>query len=158
MIIKVKFLKDNQPTGRPYSYYSNDVVAVGDTVQINESAKGVVAEIDVPEIEIEAFKSSVKTIVGKVVETVESYRIVNIKDVNTGLPRMDGRYPLRIGRICKKPTPFCPYIDYLKNADGSDYSGYSLHISTVQNHEEIGNKVIVTTKNSIYEFEKVEEN
>ena len=65
MIIKVKFLKDNQPTGRPYSYYSNDVVAVGDTVQINESAKGVVAEIDVPEIEIEAFKDKVKTIVGK---------------------------------------------------------------------------------------------
>ena len=68
MIIKVKFLKDNQPTGRPYSYYSNDVVAVGDMVQINESAKGVATDVDVPESEIEAFKDKVKTIVGKVVE------------------------------------------------------------------------------------------
>lgn len=68
MIVKVKFLKDGQETGRPYTYFSNDVVAVGDTVQINESAKGTVVEIDVPEIEIADFKDKVKTIVGKVVE------------------------------------------------------------------------------------------
>ena len=68
MIIKAKFLKDNQTTGRPYSYYSNDVVAVGDTVQINETAKGIVTEVDVPESEIADFKDKVKTIVGKVVE------------------------------------------------------------------------------------------
>ena len=67
-IIKVKFLKDGQETGRPYTYFSNEVVAVGDTVQINESAKGAVTEVDVPESEIEAFKDKVKTIVGKVVE------------------------------------------------------------------------------------------
>ena len=155
-IIKVKFLKDGQETGRPYTYFSNDVVAVGDIVQINESAKGVVVEIDVPEIEIESFKDKVKMIIGKVAETDESYRIVNIKDINTGFSRIDGRYPLRIGRICKKPIPFYPYIDYLKNADCGDYSGFTLHISTVQNHEEVGNKIIVTTQNSIYEFEKVE--
>lgn len=65
MIVKVKFLKDGQETGGPYTYFSNDVVAVGDTVQINESAKGVVTDIDVPEIEIEDFKDKVKTIIGK---------------------------------------------------------------------------------------------
>ena len=73
MIIKVKFLKDGQETGRPYTYFSNEVVAVDDTVQINESAKGVVTEVDVPESEIEAFKDKVKTIVRKVVE--EEYNV-----------------------------------------------------------------------------------
>ena len=68
MIVKVKFLKDNQPIGRPYSYYSNEVVAVGDIVQINESAKGVVTDVDVPEIEIEDFKESCKQIIGRVVD------------------------------------------------------------------------------------------
>ena len=68
MIVKVKFLKDGQETGRPYTYFSNDVVAVGDMVQINESAKGVVTEVDVPESEIADFKDKVKTSGGKVVE------------------------------------------------------------------------------------------
>ncbi len=65
MIVKVKFLKDGQPSGRAYTYFSNEVVAVDDTVQINESAKGVVTEVDVPGSEIEAFKDKVKTIVGR---------------------------------------------------------------------------------------------
>lgn len=67
-IIKVKFLKGEQPQGRAYTYYSNELVKPGDLVQINSSAKGVVTDVDVPESEIEAFKDRVKTIVGKIVE------------------------------------------------------------------------------------------
>ena len=66
MIIKCKFLKDGTPQGRDYTYFSNSDVSVGDTVQINEKAKGVVTEIDVAESEIQAFKGAVKTIDGKI--------------------------------------------------------------------------------------------
>lgn len=65
-IIKVKFLKGDQPAGRAYTYYSPVVVKPGDTVQINSSAKGVVVEADVPEAEIEAYRDKVKTVAGLV--------------------------------------------------------------------------------------------
>lgn len=67
-IIKCKFIKDGTPQGRDYTYFSNSVVAVGDTVQINEKCKGVVTEIDVAESEIEDFADRVKTIIGIAVE------------------------------------------------------------------------------------------
>lgn len=65
MIIKVKFLKGDQPTGREYSYYSNDTVSVGETISIDGKSKGIVTAVGVPEEEIEAFKERVKTIYGK---------------------------------------------------------------------------------------------
>lgn len=68
MIIKVMFYRDGQPYGREYSYYSNEAVAVGDIVQINGKATGEVTAIDIPEEEVEAFKGSMKSIMGKVVE------------------------------------------------------------------------------------------
>lgn len=67
-IIKVQYIKNSAPAGRAYTFYSEVDVVVGDTVQINESAKGVVAEVGVDESEIESFKDKVKTIVGKVIE------------------------------------------------------------------------------------------
>ena len=67
-IIKVKFLKDGIPSGRPYIYFSDGIVAVGDTVQINSSAKGIVDTIGVTESEILPHKDLIKTIVGKVEE------------------------------------------------------------------------------------------
>ena len=42
MLIKCKFLKENVPAGREYTYRSDGPVKVGDLVQINSSAKGVV--------------------------------------------------------------------------------------------------------------------
>lgn len=71
-IIKVQFLKGEVPSGKAYTYFSEEEVSTGDLVQINSSAKGVVTEVDVPESEIEAFRDKVKTIAGKVVaETKE---------------------------------------------------------------------------------------
>ena len=65
-LIKIKFLKNDTLQGRPYTYYSNEIVKPGDLVQINLQAKGVVTEVDVPEEEIKAFKDKVKYISGKV--------------------------------------------------------------------------------------------
>lgn len=90
---------------------------------------------------------------------MNKYKITLIKD-KYGQPRTDGRYPLRIGRICKKPEPFldCPMcIEYLQNADGSDYSGRHLRTSPVQSVSEHGNIIRIETRNSVYRFEKVED-
>jgi hypothetical protein len=48
-IIKVKFLKEGQPSGRSYTYYSEKPVEVGAKVQINLQSVGVVTDISVPE-------------------------------------------------------------------------------------------------------------
>lgn len=64
MLIKVQFLKGDKPSGRDYTYRSNVPVKVGDKVQINSSAKGIVTEVDVPEEEVAAFADKVKSIVG----------------------------------------------------------------------------------------------
>lgn len=69
-IIKAQFLKGEIPSGKAYTYFSDEMVSVGDLVKINSSAKGVVTEVNVPESEIEAFRDKVKTIVGK--EVTES--------------------------------------------------------------------------------------
>ena len=67
-IIKVQFLKGEVPSGKAYTYFSEEGVSKGDLVQIDSHAKGVVTEVNFPESEIEAFRDKVKTIVGKVVE------------------------------------------------------------------------------------------
>ena len=65
-LIKVRFLNNGTPSGKSYTYYSPVKVAVGDTVQINSSATGVVVEVDVPEWQVESYKEKIKTIVGLV--------------------------------------------------------------------------------------------
>lgn len=66
MLIKVQFLKGDKPSGREYTYRSRSPVKVGDKVQINCAAKGIVTAIDVPEEEVAAFADKVKRIVGQV--------------------------------------------------------------------------------------------
>lgn len=68
-LIKVRFLKDNQPTGKAYTYDSPVAVKPGDTVQINGTATGVVVEVGVPEEEVVAFRDKVKSIIGLVENT-----------------------------------------------------------------------------------------
>lgn len=65
-LIKVRFLKEGNPSGKSYTYYSPVNVAVGDTVQINRTATGVVVEVDVPDEEVTAYRDKIKTIVGLV--------------------------------------------------------------------------------------------
>lgn len=155
MIIKCKFLKNGTPQGRDYAFFSNEIVAIGDTVQISENVKGMVTAIDVPESEIEAFRDKVKNIIGKVADTI--YRIVDIQDAESHRTRTDGRYPLRIGRTIKNPIiqKGAPMIlEYVANADGSDYSNFELRTSLVVGYEEHASMIFVQTMNSIYIFEK----
>ena len=70
-VIKVKYLRNGQPFGRAYAYYTPVPVAVGDTVDLNSSkgvAQGIVTEVDVPEEEIAAFGDAAKSIIGKMPE------------------------------------------------------------------------------------------
>lgn len=66
LLIKVRFLKNGLPTGRPYTYKSNVAVKPGDTVEINKKTQAVVIDNDVLEEEVIAFKDQLKEILGKV--------------------------------------------------------------------------------------------
>jgi hypothetical protein len=170
-IIKVQFLKGEIPNGKAYTYLSEETVSIEDLVQINSSAKGVVTEVDVPESEIEAFRDKVKTIIGLVdekefvaeygesVDKMERYKIIGIYHKD-GTPRTDGRYPLRVGRICEEPKAHFGLpmtINYIAKADGTDYRGFSLRTSPVADIGKRDNRIQIETMNSVYEFEKVEE-
>ena len=69
MYIKCRFLKDSQPKGREYTYFTDDSnpVSIGDIVSL-PNGKGIVTAVNVPEEEIAGFKDKVKAIVGKAEE------------------------------------------------------------------------------------------
>jgi len=67
-IIKLRFLRNGEPAGREYTYYTPVEVAVGDAVEMEARegiAKGIVTQVNVPEAEIAPFKDRAKTIIGK---------------------------------------------------------------------------------------------
>ena len=67
-IIKLKFLRDGQPGGRDYTYFTPVPVAVDDFVEVEGKqgvSQGVVTAVDVPEEEIAPFRDRAKTIIGK---------------------------------------------------------------------------------------------
>lgn len=68
-IIKVKFLKGGEPSGRAYTYYTPETVSVNDVVVIGKKdcreTLGLVTEVNVPEKEIAPFKDKAKSILGK---------------------------------------------------------------------------------------------
>lgn len=74
-LVKLKFLRNGEPSGREYTYISKSEVAVGDTVIVREAEegkeapKGIITALNVPESEVESFKDRLKEIVGKVEET-----------------------------------------------------------------------------------------
>lgn len=75
-LVKLKFLRNGEPSGREYTYISKSEVTVGDTVIVREAEpgkdapKGIITAVNVPESEVENFKDKLKAIVGKVEETV----------------------------------------------------------------------------------------
>lgn len=72
MIIKCRFLKNSVPYGKEYTYRSAENVAVGDYVQVNPMATGIVTAVNVPEDEIAAFVDKIKTITGKIEDDKEN--------------------------------------------------------------------------------------
>lgn len=74
-IIKLRFLRAGEPSGREYTYFTPCEVAVGDLVEIDGKqgiSQGVVTAIDVPEEEIAPFRDRAKTILGKVKDKQEA--------------------------------------------------------------------------------------
>lgn len=82
--------------------------------------------------------------------------IKNITYAN-GETRTDGRYPLRIGSKVKfayyLAKGACMLLDYIEDNQGNPKSG-QLRTSSVQDFKEIEDEIVVTTRNSIYYFEK----
>lgn len=89
---------------------------------------------------------------------METYRVVSITD-RKGNPRIEGRYPLRVGRMCKKPTPRngdAMMIEWLAQPDGTPYVGMIVTSTVIGfKTEDRGKYIEVTTRNSIYTFERV---
>lgn len=95
------------------------------------------------------------------------YKIKSISHSGTkavrGTPRTDGRYPLRVGRTVNLDidniTVGIPlFLNYAKDENGNDYSGYYLRCSIIQGIHFIGDKCgCIETNNTIYEFEKESE-
>lgn len=72
-VIKVKFMRNGQPSGRAYTYYTPEEVAVGDIVDLqsrNGVSQGVVTQVDVPVEEILIFGEGAKSIIGKTLATI----------------------------------------------------------------------------------------
>lgn len=152
--IKAKF----ENSKRSYTYRCVDSVKPGDIVTNDKGSKLTVVDEPVDAEWIKAYGADKVAVVKKYVEPVE-YRIVDIRDANTRQTRTDGRYPLRIGRIVKEPKPHLGIpmnIEYLRNSDGSDYSGMTLRTSRVCGSF-INEKcnLVVETMNSAYEFEPI---
>ncbi len=73
------------------------------------------------------------------------------------ITRTDGRYPLRIGSKVKfayyLTKGACMLLDYIEDNQGNPKSR-QLRTSTVEDFKETENEIIVTTRNSVYYFEK----
>lgn len=89
-------------------------------------------------------------------ESPKIYIIKKITDHN-GNDKVEGRYPLRIGRRLAfglgEPSPNMIMAICYRPCKNDDYSG-TLHTSIVQKVQRIEHGMIVTTKNSIYHFEE----
>lgn len=95
-----------------------------------------------------------------------NYKIKSIRHSGTkgtrGLERTDGRYPIRVGRIVRldlnRLSVGNPLIlDYVKDENGNDYSGYVLQCSIIRGIHAVSERLFcVETNNTIYEFEMEE--
>ena len=65
MIIKARYLKNNEMIGREYAFCTDIIVKPGDTVEIGK-AQAVVTKVDVPKEGILPFSDNLKKIDRKV--------------------------------------------------------------------------------------------
>lgn len=71
--VKVKFLKDNNPYGRAYTYRvpKEVILETGDIVQINEKSIGIVVDEEIDVAWLKTYGAeNIKEIIGKVKENV----------------------------------------------------------------------------------------
>ena len=125
-LIKAKFLKNDIPQGRPYTYYSKEIVKLGELVQINSQAKGVVVEVDVPDEEIKDFKDKVKTIIGKIEAKPQPKTFEEMQDNEELCEHCDwtnGEIPHRGDSVCEGSYCDGAYKAYLDGFDGGNQDG-----------------------------------
>lgn len=65
MFIKIKFIKNEKPSEREYTYLSQIPIEVGDLVELPSGGIGVVTEVNVPEEEVDPYKDKIKEISGR---------------------------------------------------------------------------------------------
>lgn len=65
VIIKAKYLKNDFPVEKEYTFGIKELVKLGDIVKVG-NAKAVVTDVNVPDEEVEAFRDKLK-----IVEKVE---------------------------------------------------------------------------------------
>lgn len=96
---------------------------------------------------------------GQLKEPIKIYIITKITD-HDGNDKTEGRYPLRIGRRFAfglgEPSPNMIMSICYRPRQNDEYSG-TLRTSVVQKVVHDGDKIIVTTKNSIYYFQEEKE-
>lgn len=88
-VIKVKFIRNNVPSGRAYTYYTPVEVAVDDIVELESRdgvAKGIVTEVDVPVEEIAVYGDAAKSIIGKAPIEKDEEALKAIEDTYTRCP------------------------------------------------------------------------
>jgi hypothetical protein len=88
-IVKVKYIKDGQPSGQEYSYFSEAVLTVGDLVTVPAkwgTSKAQVTAINVPESEIEAIKTVMRTIpCGALIDKPEIVPLAKPQEAQDGI-------------------------------------------------------------------------
>ena len=67
ILIKARYLKADKPSGREYTFESDEMVKLGDVVIIGK-AQAVVTDVNVPEEEVLPFRDKLKKIDGKAEE------------------------------------------------------------------------------------------
>ena len=94
------------------------------------------------------------------------YKITKITHTGTygekGTNRTDRRYPLRIGRIVEMKYDSIEIsvpmtLHYVRDSDGSPLRFKYIRTSDVVSKNKNNNKVVITTRNSVFEFEEYEE-
>lgn len=94
------------------------------------------------------------------------YKITRITHTGTygkeGTDRTDGRYPLRIGRIVEMRYDSIGIgipmtLNYIRDSDGTPLRFKYIRTSDVVSKSKNNNKVVITTRNSVFEFEEYEE-
>ena len=92
------------------------------------------------------------------------YKIKSIKHSGTcgerDTERTDGRYPLRIDRVVKLGCIEIGYpliIQYVRDSDGTSMEFSLLKTSNVKNYIISDDEMSIETENSIFEFERVDD-
>ncbi|MDO4298846.1 MAG: hypothetical protein Q4C59_10305 [Lachnospiraceae bacterium] len=75
-VIKLRYLRAGEPSGREYTFFTPEQVEIGDLVDVEilseeSRSHGIVTAVNVPYAEIEPFNDRARAIIGKTVQETE---------------------------------------------------------------------------------------